>query len=450
MALLGVGAPAVAQPRLPGPSVGPAGQPVVGAALCTTGQPQAVPQAQRATCGDGRARGFGVGCGRDNCGPLQCAARRELCDGRDLGGESCVSHGFSGGELRCNASCDGYDVSRCRACSSSAEVACGELDVGPGVASPVVAENGADIAVIWAAGGAAGRDIQFARIDARASIDAAVVPIGRTTGDLAMTGAPGGFLVAYRTEAGTFVTRVDRDGRVIDDPRRVAERSTTLELLALEALSGGTGLTLLVMTTGATTRFVYLDASGRTLDAPPRGLVLYGVGRRTRVFVVPFSSQAASTSVSGALYRSEAQTGDTVVAAVTSGTMSYAILRAGQPFGGSASAGTGELDLRIGAGGADRLVMHAEGGVYRDQFAPSAGTPIERTGPLGAARPPARGLAEHPSVRDRSYLPLSATTGVEVGLLGGRDGAGTLLVAHIHARRRPTPRAPRVRRRDRR
>jgi len=463
MTLVGIASYAAAQPRPPSPQdrVGVPG-PRVGCDPYMMRQPEAVPAAQRATCGDGRARSGVLSCWRDctggcdgvsGCSEVQCLSGRELCDGRDLGGESCLSHGFTGGELRCNASCDGYDISRCRACSSSAEVACGELDVGPGVSSPVLAENGADIAVVWAAGGAAGRDIQFGRISARASIDAAVVPIGRTTGDLAMTGAPGGFLVAYRTDAGTVVTRVDRNGRVIDDPRRIAEGSTTLELVKLDALSGGTGLTLLVMTTGATTRFVYLDASGRTLDAPPRGLVLYGVGRRTRVFVVPFTRQAASGVARSALYRSEAQTGDTVVAAVTRGTMSYAILRGGQPFGGSASAGTGELDLRLGAGGVDRLIMHAEGGVYRDVFTPNAGTPIERSGPLGAARPPARGLAEHPSVRDRSYLPLSATTGVEVGLLGGLDGAGTLLVAHIHARPRPAPRgprAPRVRSGDRR
>ncbi|QDG50815.1 hypothetical protein FIV42_08745 [Persicimonas caeni] len=46
-------------------------------------------------CGDGRVSGD------------------EACDGVELGGRDCQSFGFSGGELRCNASCTGYLVSEC-------------------------------------------------------------------------------------------------------------------------------------------------------------------------------------------------------------------------------------------------------------------------------------------------------------------------------------------------
>jgi len=38
----------------------------------------------------------------------------ELCDGADLGGETCQGQGFDGGTLVCNASCDGVDTSGCR------------------------------------------------------------------------------------------------------------------------------------------------------------------------------------------------------------------------------------------------------------------------------------------------------------------------------------------------
>ncbi len=37
----------------------------------------------------------------------------EVCDGSNLGGETCVSQGFSGGTLACNGSCTGFDTSGC-------------------------------------------------------------------------------------------------------------------------------------------------------------------------------------------------------------------------------------------------------------------------------------------------------------------------------------------------
>ena len=46
-------------------------------------------------CGDGAATGS------------------EVCDGGDLKGHDCVSEGYSGGSLVCNATCDGFDTSSC-------------------------------------------------------------------------------------------------------------------------------------------------------------------------------------------------------------------------------------------------------------------------------------------------------------------------------------------------
>jgi hypothetical protein len=40
----------------------------------------------------------------------------ELCDGSDLGGETCQSQGFDGGTLACNENCDGFDTSGCTDC----------------------------------------------------------------------------------------------------------------------------------------------------------------------------------------------------------------------------------------------------------------------------------------------------------------------------------------------
>jgi hypothetical protein len=42
----------------------------------------------------------------------------EVCDGADLRGQTCVSQGFSGGTLACNAGCGAFDTSGCVTCNS--------------------------------------------------------------------------------------------------------------------------------------------------------------------------------------------------------------------------------------------------------------------------------------------------------------------------------------------
>jgi hypothetical protein len=37
----------------------------------------------------------------------------EVCDGSDLGGSTCATHGFSGGTLTCDATACMYDTSMC-------------------------------------------------------------------------------------------------------------------------------------------------------------------------------------------------------------------------------------------------------------------------------------------------------------------------------------------------
>ncbi|MFY0536883.1 hypothetical protein [Nannocystis pusilla] len=49
----------------------------------------------------------------------------ELCDGDQLGGESCESQGFDGGELGCLDTCE-FDTQNCSACGD------GQLDAGEG------------------------------------------------------------------------------------------------------------------------------------------------------------------------------------------------------------------------------------------------------------------------------------------------------------------------------
>jgi hypothetical protein len=40
----------------------------------------------------------------------------EICDGTDLGGQTCVEHGFDAGVLACNSTCEEFDLSGCLTC----------------------------------------------------------------------------------------------------------------------------------------------------------------------------------------------------------------------------------------------------------------------------------------------------------------------------------------------
>lgn len=57
---------------------------------------------------------FSACCGDDNVGGT------EVCDGDDLGGQTCADQvGFDGGVLACNADCGGFDVSSCTTCGDA-------------------------------------------------------------------------------------------------------------------------------------------------------------------------------------------------------------------------------------------------------------------------------------------------------------------------------------------
>ena len=113
-----------------------------------------------ATCGDGviagaekceptdldgktcESLGFGdgtLGC-QENClefDTSQCGASAtcgdnkidgtDVCDGDDLGGETCITQGFEPGTLKCQANCAGFDTSECGASAS-----CGDSNIDNG------------------------------------------------------------------------------------------------------------------------------------------------------------------------------------------------------------------------------------------------------------------------------------------------------------------------------
>jgi cysteine-rich repeat protein len=67
------------------------------------------------------------------CGDNVWQAAEEVCDGNDLGGQTCESQGFYEGQLACAASCDAYDTSGCFG-------TCGDGQVN----GPEVCDDGAD------------------------------------------------------------------------------------------------------------------------------------------------------------------------------------------------------------------------------------------------------------------------------------------------------------------
>ncbi|MFC1599892.1 hypothetical protein ACFL3T_02585 [Patescibacteria group bacterium] len=58
----------------------------------------------------------------------------EICDGSDFDGATCADHGFDGGELGCNLSCDAISTINCYGCGDgvlNASEACDGSDLGP-------------------------------------------------------------------------------------------------------------------------------------------------------------------------------------------------------------------------------------------------------------------------------------------------------------------------------
>lgn len=74
--------------------------------------------------------GCGIACG-DNV-----ISGAEVCDGTDLGGQSCASQGFVGGALACNGSCTAFDTSACIGVA-----ACSDQSIGSALGTPVATGN---------------------------------------------------------------------------------------------------------------------------------------------------------------------------------------------------------------------------------------------------------------------------------------------------------------------
>ncbi len=72
---------------------------------------------------------------RTNCTPADCGDgvldSDEVCDGSDFGGQTCQSHGFSGGQLLCDDGCSSIATDNCTTCGNGlCEVLLGEDQQG--------------------------------------------------------------------------------------------------------------------------------------------------------------------------------------------------------------------------------------------------------------------------------------------------------------------------------
>ncbi|MEZ4436300.1 MAG: hypothetical protein R3F65_28205 [bacterium] len=145
-------------------------------------------------CGDGRIdrRMSGPGCpecppcgipGRP-CPPCDCSPPRpsEVCDRRNLDGESCARIGYRGGKLRCAPDCLAFDTSGCVICRSGDGVRCLSTAT-PAGASPVdtrllgAVSGGRGLLVWWHQGRRGHTEFTapaIARVDAAGRVEPAI------------------------------------------------------------------------------------------------------------------------------------------------------------------------------------------------------------------------------------------------------------------------------------
>jgi hypothetical protein len=130
-----------------------------------------------------------------------CYEVGELCDGSDLGGATCQSLGYAGGNLQCGNWC-GWDASRCDDCAPDPHVtACraAPVDAARAVAL-ALANNGVDIGAAWVTGS----ELHFARFSPNGSLLADAGCIATTLpllspSDVAVAPTSSGWIVATRT-----------------------------------------------------------------------------------------------------------------------------------------------------------------------------------------------------------------------------------------------------------
>jgi hypothetical protein len=160
---------------------------------------------------------------RDQCtlaATADCPARTsvEVCDGEDLGSETCASRGFVGGTLACSSACT-FDIAGCNQCLPIGDgvTSCGAVDIGASdLQETAIAATDTEIAVAWTDGDSATRRLSFTRLSPSfAVISTSVLADAQPTGGIAVVALPSGWAVAAGYDEGLFLFAIDADGHKV-------------------------------------------------------------------------------------------------------------------------------------------------------------------------------------------------------------------------------------------
>ncbi len=181
---------------------------------------------------------------RDTCtassGPGTCPSYSsyEVCDGNDLGGQTCTSLGYGSGVLACSDTCFSWDTTGCYTCAAGSPVVA-RCNVVPTVSTGIsMAATDTETALAWVEGRDYGAlDIGFARLSSALDVistgsiaDAALA--AAQPGDnpsVKIAALPSGWLVLAATGSSISLYTLDGAGDVV-------ARS------ALDPMSGGFGI----------------------------------------------------------------------------------------------------------------------------------------------------------------------------------------------------------------
>lgn len=174
-------------------------------------------------------------CGASACGNGQldtctygegCFGRRnvsEACDGTRLGGTSCESLGYAGGQLACTSWCE-FDLRKCSTCAPRGDAvpSCGPapVTIAGNPRALAVAANGAELGLVWLdADGLDGKlHVRFARLGRDLAILSETLSVASALERdarqrVVLAALPTGWLVGIEQMNGTKLVTLDMAGQ---------------------------------------------------------------------------------------------------------------------------------------------------------------------------------------------------------------------------------------------
>ena len=373
---------------------------------------------------------------RDTCtvpsghGPCPQVSFTEACDGHDLGGDTCVAHGWGSGTLACASDCT-PDTSACSECAAGPRTAaCGPAPI---VASPLtiaIAATATEIAVAV--------EEKLALGLARLSPDLGLVSMTHLTdpklaaatsfvADVRLAPLPSGWVISAYAGNELFIHALDAAGNDLGrtDVAPIAPSAESIEMTSTFAARADGG-PLLVCTDGGKARAAVVAADGLSTTTPVDLAFGGGPARMSAVFIGDaFYVAAAIASGTGSqlrLVRVEADgTAGAPFDALPGVTVRDPILAAGaddlrvtyeapDPTAGAGSvrvlwqklattgaAASDPVELATPADDGVALGLEAFGADSVALIEGSSGLGVERVGPAGEAVTPAFAIMSAPA-----------------------------------------------------